>query len=164
MRSPRLLSVRPKGSSMLSRRALLLLSIVAASAIQAAAAQVTASEHSRLALKGYDPVAYFTDGRPVEGRPEFELDWDEARYRFASAKHLDMFKAEPDRYAPQYRGFCAGSMARGRRVEAEPQNWVIDNGRLFVFGSFGPSRFLANPEEAKKLGEAHWQELRRSGS
>ena len=56
---------------------------------------------ARLALKGYDPVAYFTDGRPTLGKAEFEYAWDEVRYRFASDEHMKMFRADPDRYAPQ---------------------------------------------------------------
>jgi len=58
-----------------------------------------------MAVKGYDVVAYFTEGRPVEGDEQFEYRWKEARWRFASQKHLDMFKADPEKYAPRYGGY-----------------------------------------------------------
>lgn len=58
-----------------------------------------------IAIKGYDTVAYFTDGRAVKGNPEFEAVWQDARWHFVSAAHRDMFKAEPERYAPQYGGY-----------------------------------------------------------
>jgi hypothetical protein len=62
---------------------------------------------TRLAISGYDPVAYFTDGKPVPGRTEFEHVWHDARWRFASAGHRDLFVGDPNRYAPQYDGHCA---------------------------------------------------------
>jgi hypothetical protein len=58
-----------------------------------------------VAIKGYDTVAYFTDNQAVKGTPEFETLWQDARWHFASAEHRDMFKADPERYAPQYGGY-----------------------------------------------------------
>jgi YHS domain-containing protein len=58
-----------------------------------------------LAIKGYDPVAYFTLGEPVEGRKEFEYKWQDARWRFANEDHLNLFKSDPEKYAPQYGGY-----------------------------------------------------------
>jgi hypothetical protein len=58
-----------------------------------------------VAVKGYDPVAYFTQGQPVKGSDEFELEWMEAKWRFSNAQHMDLFKANPEKYAPQYGGY-----------------------------------------------------------
>lgn len=88
----------------------------------------------RVVLKGHDPVAYFTVGRPVKGSPEFKHDWDGERYHFSSAANRDKFVADPERYAPQFAGYCTGSMARGVRNEADPEAWIIADGRLYVFG------------------------------
>ena len=66
-----------------------------------------AAAERRLARKGYDPVSYFTDGKPTRGFPEIEYEWDGLRYRFARAEHRELFKAEPVRYAPQFGNFCA---------------------------------------------------------
>ena len=87
-----------------------------------------------LAIKGYDPVAYFTDGKPTRGAPEFEYQWDEHRYRFASAEHRDLFKADPVHYAPQFGNFCAMALALGKVVVANPENWLVSDNKLYVFG------------------------------
>jgi hypothetical protein len=98
-----------------------------------------------LAIRGYDPVAYFTDGKPARGRPEFEYEWDERRYRFSSAGHRELFKADPVRYAPQFANFCAVSLAQGELVEAAPENWLISDGKLYIFGKpVGPELFQKN--------------------
>lgn len=114
-----------------------------------------------LAIKGYDPVAYFTEGRPIHGSAEFEIAFDEARYRFSSAEHLASFRDEPDRYIPQFAGACASGVSMGVKVEADPQNWLIDDGRLFVFSSpAARQRFEADPEELSAAATANWLELR----
>ena len=59
----------------------------------------------KVAIKGYDPVAYFTEGKPVKGDKQFETEWKGAKWRFANAKHRDMFAADPEAYAPQYGGY-----------------------------------------------------------
>jgi YHS domain-containing protein len=58
-----------------------------------------------LAIKGYDPVAYFTLGKPVEGKKEFEYKWQGAKWRFANEDHLNLFRSDPEKYAPQYGGY-----------------------------------------------------------
>ena len=58
-----------------------------------------------LAIKGYDPVAYFTLGKPVEGKSEFEYNWEGAKWRFSNSEHLNLFSANPEKYAPQYGGY-----------------------------------------------------------
>src|SRR3954467_12847164 len=73
--------------------------LLAASALLASAPRSIAAE-AQLAIKGYDPVAYFTDGKPTPGQPDFQYEWDEHVWRFASAAHCDLFKADPVRYAP----------------------------------------------------------------
>src|SRR5262245_27829015 len=72
----------------------------------------------RLALKGYDPVAYFTVGSPTSGKPELETVFDGARYRFASAENMERFRADPDKYIPQFGGVCAYGLSKGVKLEA----------------------------------------------
>ncbi len=118
--------------------------LVALGTTFAAAARPIAAETVPLAIKGYDPVAYFTDGKPVAGLPEFEFEWDERRYRFASAGHRDLFKADPVRYAPQFGNYCAMALAKGEVVVANPENWLISDSKLYVFGKappMGPALF-----------------------
>ncbi len=92
-----------------------------------------------LAIKGYDPVAYFTDAKPTPGLPAIEYEWDEHRYRFATAEHRDLFKADPAHYAPQFGNFCAMALSKGEIVIADPQNWLINDGKLYVFGKPAPA-------------------------
>ena len=122
----------------LSRRAALLAVLVAALPL-ATTTRSARAQDVPLALKGYDPVAYFTDGRPVPGRPELAYDWDEHHYLFASPEHRKLFKADPARYAPQFGNFCAMALAKGQVVVANPDNWLISEGKLYVFGSPAPA-------------------------
>ncbi len=125
-----------------SRRNAIRLILSAASSTFAAAVKSNATEKAPLAIKGYDPVAYFTDGKPTRGLPEFEYEWDEHRYRFFRAEHRELFKADPVRYAPQFADFCAMSLAQREIVEADPENWLISDGKLYLFGkSIGPDLF-----------------------
>ena len=85
-----------------------------------------------LAVKGYDVVAYFAGGKPVEGSAQFEHRIGGATYRFASAAHRDAFAKEPDRYLPQFGGFCAYAVSRGYTADVDPLAWRIVNGRLYL--------------------------------
>jgi hypothetical protein len=98
-----------------------------------------AAEGAALAIKGYDPVAYFTDGKPTPGVPAFEYEWDEHVWRFSSAKHLELFKADPARYAPQFGNYCAMALSMDQIVTADPRYWLISDGKLYVFGSPPPA-------------------------
>ena len=84
------------------------------------------------AIKGYDPVAYFTQSQAVKGSKEFTVDWMEATWRFASAAHSDAFAADPERYAPQYGGYCAFAVAQGATANIDPQAWRIVDGKLYL--------------------------------
>lgn len=139
--------------------------ILAATALAAVTLPASAGENVRLVLKGYDPVAYFTASKPVKGDAKYSYDWDEGRYHFASARHRDMFAGNPEKYAPQFGGYCTGSMSRGVRNEGDPEGWTIKDGRLYVFGAAkfkaiaesDPEYLPSRLDNAKK----NWQEKRR---
>jgi hypothetical protein len=123
------------------RNAVRLILLVAASPFATSIPSV-AGEQAPLAIKGYDPVAYFTIGSPARGLPEIEYEWDEQRYRFLRAEHRELFKADPLRYAPQFAKFCAMALTRGELHEADPENWLISDGKLYIFElAVGPGRF-----------------------
>ena len=84
------------------------------------------------AIRGYDPVAYFTQSRPVKGSREFTHRWNGATWRFASAENRDRFAAEPEKYAPQYGGYCAYGVASGYAVKIEPDAWSVVDGKLYL--------------------------------
>ena len=87
---------------------------------------------SSLALKGYDTVAYFTQNKAVEGVSKYQTKYKGATWYFASEENLQAFTKEPTKYAPQYGGYCAYAMATGDFVSAQPKNWTIYNGLLYV--------------------------------
>ncbi|HEY4110815.1 YHS domain-containing (seleno)protein [Puia sp.] len=87
-----------------------------------------------LAIEGYDPVAYFTTGKAVDGNKEYSFTLDGATYRFATAQNRELFKAAPARYRPQYGGWCAFAMgSTGEKVEVDPKTFKIIDGKLFLF-------------------------------
>jgi YHS domain-containing protein len=88
------------------------------------------------AIRGYDAVAYFADGEPQAGSAAFSHDWKGAVWLFASAAHRDAFKADPERYAPQFGGYCAYAISKGHVQEARPEIWSIVDDRLYL--NLGP--------------------------
>jgi len=84
------------------------------------------------AVGGYDPVAYFTRGRPTPGKPQHSLTHDGAKWLFSSAENLAKFKANPAKYAPQYGGYCAYAVANGYTAKGEPEAWSVVGGKLYL--------------------------------
>ena len=84
------------------------------------------------AVRGYDVVAYFTQGRPVEGERKFIHKWMGTEWRFASAKHRDLFAENPEKYAPQYGGWCAWAVSQGYTASVDPEAWRIVDGKLYL--------------------------------
>lgn len=89
-------------------------------------------KRTETAIRGYDPVAYFLDGKPVQGSAQFVHSWMGAKWQFASQDHLERFKAEPAKYAPQYGGYCAYGVASGYAVKIEPDQWSVVDGKLYL--------------------------------
>src|SRR5271170_5762536 len=96
---------------------------------------IARGDEPRLSISGYDPVAYFTDGKPVQGNAEFEYLWHRLRWRFASSDHRDLFMKGPDRYAPQYDGYCAMGVSgddAAHKDTVDPEAWAIVDGKLYL--------------------------------
>ena len=89
------------------------------------------------AIRGYDPVAYFTLGAPTPGSEQFSASWQGATYRFASADNLARFKEDPAAYAPQYGGYCAYAVSKGATATTVPEAWTIVDGKLYLNYSLG---------------------------
>ncbi len=85
-----------------------------------------------LALRGYDPVSYFTDGKPMEGSIDITAEHNGAVYRFTSEEHKAMFEGDPDKYAPQYGGYCAFGLAQGFKFDGDPNVWKIVDDKLYL--------------------------------
>ena len=87
---------------------------------------------SSTAVGGYDPVAYFTEGKPVEGKKELTHVWKGVTWRFASEKNRDAFRAKPEAYAPQYGGYCAWAVSQDYTAKGDPKHWKIVDGKLYL--------------------------------
>jgi hypothetical protein len=124
------------------------------------AAQRVNKNSQDVAILGYDTVAYFTEGRPVEGSAQFEHVWRDARWRFSSADNRDLFAADPARYAPRYGGFCAGAMAQGWRVTVDPEAWVIIDDKLYLnYDRRMVDDFASDADDRIAKADANWQHL-----
>ena len=147
-------------SKMQSRSRRLLIMVVAAALSSHVFGRSQAGTPDRIALSGHDPVSYFTPGHPEKGSPEFTYSFDDARYWFVSEEHRAMFAADPEHFAPQFAGYCAITVSRGAKYEADPEAWVIWDGKLFVFGSkdIVPD-FNAHPGEIAGKAKAAWATL-----
>ena len=131
--------------------------MMAALALPALAEERINKNSENVAIRGYDTVAYFTEGRAVEGKPEFEYVWQDARWRFVKAGHRDMFARDPERYAPRFGGFCTGGLSLGYMIQANPENWSIIDGRLYMNHSRrGRDRLRANPAPIIAAAEGTW--------
>lgn len=109
------------------------------------------------ALQGYDPVAYFTLGKPTPGQAAFSAEWAGARWLFATAEHRDAFLADPERYAPQYGGYCAYAVANNSLSSGDPQRWRVVDGKLYLNANFFAEQLWQwrIPQHIQS-GDGHW--------
>ena len=131
----------------------------------AAFAQRVNTDRKGLAVDGYDVVAYFVEGRAVAGNAAFEHDLGGVRYRFASAANRERFVQEPQRYLPQYGGFCAYAVSKGYTADTDPLAWKVVDGRLFLNYDRSVQKIWEEdiPGRIAK-GDANWPRLSRGRS
>jgi len=98
----------------------------------AVAKELNNLDRNGVAIQGYDPVAFFTDNRPVKGSSQFQSGYQGAKYYFASAEHKAAFDREPAKYAPQFGGYCAYGASQGHPAPVKIEAWQIVNGRLLM--------------------------------
>jgi YHS domain-containing protein len=115
---------------------------------------------SGIAIKSYDVVAYFSEGAPVEGTAEFSHRWMEVEWRFSSQAHLDLFKENPGKYAPQYGGYCAWAVSNGYTAPVDPEAWKIVEGKLYLnYNEKIRKKWLKNQDELIKKADENWPGL-----
>jgi enamine deaminase RidA (YjgF/YER057c/UK114 family) len=121
------------------------------------------SEEPKLSISGYDPVAYFTDGKPVQGKSEIEYLWHKLRWRFTSDAHRELFIKAPDHYAPQYDGYCAMGVSNddaAHKDTVDPEAWAIVDGKLYLtHNQYWLGVWKEHSEEYIKRANASWQAL-----
>ena len=117
-------------------------------------------DRAGLAIQGYDPVAFFTDGKPVKGNPELSYQYTGATYHFASEEHREAFKSEPVKYEPQFGGYCAYGVSRNKLVKIDVDAFQIVDGKLLLQYSKGV-RDDFNKDQQGNLAKANanWPEL-----
>ena len=114
-----------------------------------------------IAIKGYDPVAYFVKGRAMKGSKEFAHEWLGATWHFANAKHRNLFAADPAKYAPQFGGYCADGTAYGQNTaNIDPEAWRIIDGKLYLNYDKGAAAELEETPGQIKKAEANWQKIK----
>ena len=112
---------------------------------------------SSTALKGYDTVAYFTEGKPVKGNKNFRTEWNGAEWHFSSQANLDTFLANPEAYAPQYGGYCAWAVSQGKTASADPKIWAIVDDKLYVnYNRKIGKLWESDRDNFIKLGDGNW--------
>lgn len=118
---------------------------------------VNTNGSNAVAIHGYDPVAYFVESRPTKGDPAHAYTWRDAEWRFASAEHKDLFIAAPEKYAPQFGGYCALGVAQGARADIDPEAWTIVDGRLYLnYSQDARAEWLQDVESNIQLAREKW--------
>lgn len=116
--------------------------------------------NDRVALAGYDPVAYFTDGAPKEGEADITVEHGGAVYRFASTEHRDLFAADPQKYTPAYGGYCSYGVRLGMKFDIDPAAFEVVNGRLYVQLDPGTrSVWLQERDENIRIADEIWKSI-----
>ncbi|MEM8790479.1 MAG: YHS domain-containing (seleno)protein [Pseudomonadota bacterium] len=112
------------------------------------------------AIDGTDPVSYFTEGKPVEGSSEHTMDWNGATWRFSSAENLAKFAANPEKFAPQYGGYCAWAVSQGYTASTDPDAWSIVDGKLYLnYNQSVQEKWERDIPNLIARGDANWPEV-----
>jgi YHS domain-containing protein len=112
------------------------------------------------AIRGYDPVAYFDAKQPMKGSKDFTYKWNDATWYFTSTENLEKFKSDPEKYAPQFGGYCAYGMSNGYKAKTEPDAWTIVDGKLYLnYDVEVRKKWKENLEERISKAEVNWVEL-----
>lgn len=114
-------------------------------------------QNSKGAIRGYDPVAYFTQEKAVPGNKDISYEWHDAEWRFSSEENKKLFVANPEKYAPQYGGYCAYAVGNNYTASTAPEAWHIRDGKLYLNYSKGvQKKWQANIDNYIKQGDANW--------
>lgn len=129
--------------------------------VQVFAQKATVFNTGGTAIHGYDAVAFFTDSKPEKGKAQFSYKWQDVNWLFASNKNLEAFKATPEKYAPQYGGYCAYGTADGHKAPTEINTWTIADGKLyFNYNNNVKSMWLKDQKHLIEKADKNWPEIK----
>ena len=127
------------------------------------AGEINTGYFGNVAIKGYDPVAYFTESRAVEGSEDITAEWLGATWQFSTTEHRELFAANSIRYAPQYGGLCSDGVAYGSTTtNIDPEAWRIIDGKLYLNYDPGAAAELEETPGQIAKAEANWPKIRAS--
>ena len=112
---------------------------------------------SGVAIKGYAPVAYFEEGKAKQGNSDLSHEWNGAEWHFYSNANLEKFKTSPEKYAPQYGGYCAFAVSQGFTATVDPNFWTIDNEKLYIFSNQDVLDDWNEQKELEKAATDNWK-------
>lgn len=142
----------------MSKRIVFLLMLLYTSCSYGQKAEVFVTRNG--AIDGYDPVAYFTKSKAVEGKDYYTYRWKGADWYFSSRENLDTFEATPDKYAPRYGGYCAYAVSQGYTAKIDPDAWSIVEGRLYLnYNKSVQKKWEAAQEELIKQADDKWPKV-----
>lgn len=142
------------------KKILLTLILLTASSSALALDEINTTFFGNLAIKGYDAVAYFTEQRAVEGSKAHEINWNDANWRFSSADNLATFLADPERYAPQYGGYCAWAVSQNDTASIDPEQFTVHDGKLYLnYNKKISTRWKADKETFIVDANRFWPQL-----
>ena len=140
---------------------IVLFSFVALTSLLVSAQKSEVFIKSGVAIRGYDPVAYFKEGQAIEGKDQFVYNWNEAEWHFFNQLNLDSFKTNPQKFAPQYGGYCAYGMSEGHKAPTDPNAWTIVNGKLYFNYSLKVRELWRDKKEEKiETADKNWPALK----
>lgn len=115
-----------------------------------------------IAIKGFDPVAYFTQQAAVEGNDQYTTDWSGIKWKFSSQSNLDSFKVAPEKYAPQYGGFCAYGTSENHLSPTDPNAWTIVDGKLYLNYNLNVKQLWIKDTSSRIMAaDGYWPALNR---
>jgi YHS domain-containing protein len=116
---------------------------------------------SGVAINGYDPVAYFEQGQAIKGEDQFVYNWQGADWHFSNQQNLDSFKTNPEKFAPQYGGYCAYGLYEGHKAPTDPNAWTIVDGKLYFNYNLKVREMWRDKKEEKiKIADKNWPGLK----
>ena len=115
-----------------------------------------------VAIKGFDPVAFFSVEKAIEGNPQYSFLWNGAKWYFSSAENMEKFKANPENFAPQFGGYCSWAVSQGYTADGDPNAWKVVDGKLYLnYNQQVKEKWEAEQPKLIEAGKKNWEEFKK---